>query len=90
MQNYLFAFRTEALLYEAVHGAVGDPVANKNVGAYLRDNLVRQPVTVPFSDRLEAMAPGKGVEPLRAYLNVPLPSPPVAADAAEADTTPAG
>lgn len=67
-QNYLFAYMTEAWLYEAVRKEVGDPVGNPKVGPLLFEKLVRAPVTMPFPERLAAMHAGDRTEPLRKYL----------------------
>jgi hypothetical protein len=68
-QNYLFAYMTEAWLYEAVFDAVGDPVGNPKVGPLLVDRLVRAPATQTFPERLTAMHPGDRTAPLEKYLS---------------------
>ncbi|MBM4365542.1 MAG: hypothetical protein FJ102_04960 [Deltaproteobacteria bacterium] len=66
--NYLYAYMTEARLWDAVAKNVGDPVANPKLAPFLVDKLVRQPVTTPFAARLDAIAPGDRAGPLKAYL----------------------
>jgi len=67
-QNYLFAYLTEAWLYEAVFDAVGDPVGNPKVGPLLVEKLVRAPPTETFPERLTALHPGDRTAPLKKYL----------------------
>ncbi|MDP6933039.1 MAG: hypothetical protein QGG40_08990, partial [Myxococcota bacterium] len=57
-QNYLFAYMTEAWLYEAVAAQVGDPVANKDVGPLLRDKIIRVQPGISFPERIAALLPG--------------------------------
>ncbi|MBM4390506.1 MAG: hypothetical protein FJ090_05250, partial [Deltaproteobacteria bacterium] len=65
---YLYAYMTEARLWDAVAKNVGHPVANPKLAPFLVDKLVRQPVTTPFAARLDAIAPGDRAAPLKAYL----------------------
>lgn len=69
-QNYLFAYMTEAWMYEAVREAVGDPVGNPKVGPLIVEKLVRAPATMPFPERLSALLPGDRTAPLKSYLQV--------------------
>ncbi|GDX81038.1 hypothetical protein LBMAG42_28490 [Deltaproteobacteria bacterium] len=66
--NFLFAYLTEAQLWEGVTAAIGDPVANPKLAPFLIEKMVRQPVTVSFSERLNAIAPGDRAAALKAYL----------------------
>ena len=75
-QNYLFAYMTEAWLYEAVVKGVGDPVANAEVGPFLRTKLVRVAATASFPDRMEAILPGQRSAALKRYLEIPAPPEP--------------
>jgi len=70
-QNYLFAYLTEAWMYEAVTAQVGDPIANAQVGALLRDKVVRGPSTTSLPDRIAALYPGERTDALRKYLKGP-------------------
>ena len=66
--NYLYAYMTEARLWDSVSAAVGNPVANAKLAPFLVDKLIHQPVTVPFARRLDAIAPGERTAPLKSYL----------------------
>ena len=72
-QNYLFAYMTEAWLYEAVVAQVGDPIANEKVGPLLQQKLVRADPGMDFPERLAALAPGDRTAPLKKYLQTPEP-----------------
>lgn len=78
-QNFLFAYMTEAWLYEAVVKGVGDPVANPEVGPFLRTKLVRVAATTSFPDRMEAILPGQRSAALKRYLETPPAPTPVPA-----------
>jgi hypothetical protein len=66
--NFLYAYMTEARLFASVEAAVGDPVGNPKTAPFLVEKLVRQPVTTPFSARLDAIAPGDRTAAVKAYL----------------------
>ncbi len=70
-QNFLFAYLAEAWLYDGVKQAVGDPVGNPEVGALLRERIVRGPLDQSMPERLAALAPGERTTALEAYLVVP-------------------
>ena len=59
VQNFLSAAVTEAILWDALTQAVGDPVANPEVGPWLRDNVVL-PVSKgqSFHARLDELSGG--------------------------------
>lgn len=67
-QNYLFAYMTEAWLYEAVRQQVGDPVGNPKVGPLLVEKLIQAPATAPFPERLSGLYDGERTTPLERYL----------------------
>ncbi len=96
-QNYLYAYLTEAWMYEAVTAAVGDPVGNPKVGPLLQEKLIRADNLVPFPDRLFAIGQVDRDAALTRYLaSGPLPPlevsppPPEAAEAAAAGVPKAG
>ncbi len=66
--NYLFAYLTEARLWDGVRTAIGEPVGNARLGPFLVDSMVRQPATQSFEARLAAISPGDGAAALSAYL----------------------
>jgi hypothetical protein len=67
--NFLYAYMTEARLFDAVTTAIGNPVANPKLAPFLVEKLIQQPVTTPFSARLDAIAPGARTAALQTYLN---------------------
>lgn len=68
-QNYLFAYLTEAWMWQAVEQAVGgELVANPKVGEVVLGRLVQQPPTIDFPARVEALAQVSRGDALRAYL----------------------
>ena len=71
VQNFLSAAVTEAILWQALTQAVGDPVGNAEVGPWLRDQVVH-PVArgQAMPDRLDELAgEGQRSDALRAWLN---------------------
>jgi hypothetical protein len=78
VQNFVFSYVTEARLYEALVGAVGDPVENPSVEPWLR-GLVRDGGASSFVARIAAVAPDPDrTAALRHYLEgSPVPAPPV-------------
>ena len=72
VQNFLSSAQAEAVIWNALTSAVGDPVANPEVGPWLRDNLVH-PVAngKPFPEVLDQLAGGKRSEPLGMWLSGP-------------------
>ncbi len=79
--SYLFAYPTEAWLEDAIRSQVGAPIGNPRVGPLIRDRIVRQPVQVPFPDRLRALLDQDAWASLSAYLDAPL-DPPAEGDSA--------
>jgi len=67
--NFLYAYLTEARLFDAVTTAVGSPVGNPKLAPFLVDALIQEPVATPFSARLDKIAPGDRTAPLKAYLS---------------------
>ncbi len=67
--NFMYAYLTEAQLWEGVTAAIGDPVANPKLAPFLVEKMIQQPATVTFSERLDAIAPGDRAAPLKAYLS---------------------
>jgi hypothetical protein len=69
VQNFLSAAVAEAVIWQAMTDAVGDPVANPKVGPWLTDNVV-VPVASgePFAKRLDALAGGSRSAPLESWL----------------------
>lgn len=75
-QNYLYAYSTEAWMWEGVTKQVGDPVGNPKVGPFVRDHIVQVPAGTPFPDRLAALTPTTRADALAAYLAIGAPPAP--------------
>lgn len=75
-QNYLFAYMTEAWMWEGVKAQVGDPVANPKVGPLVHDRIVRQPATMRFPERIAALGSPDRAAAVVTYLKVGIPDPP--------------
>lgn len=68
-QNYLFAYATEAWLWDAVQAKVGGEIlANPEVGKVIIGQLIQQPPTMSFPQRVEAIAATPRSEALQRYL----------------------
>lgn len=68
-QNYLFSAMTEAWMWDAISGAVGDPIGNPKVGELIKTELIRSGRSIPES--LAALKPGDRTASLKAYLSQP-------------------
>ena len=70
-QNFLYAYATEATLFEAIVDSVGDPVANTKVGPFLQEKLIQADPTTSIPMRLKNMLPEQAqTDALQRYLEV--------------------
>ncbi len=90
-QNFLYAYATEATLFEGIVASVGEPVANSKVGPHLQENLIQADPGTPMPVRIRKMLPDASqTDALKRYLEVALTPPaPPAQPAGEADAPPA-
>ncbi|MFT5685165.1 MAG: hypothetical protein ACI8RZ_006114, partial [Myxococcota bacterium] len=70
-QNFLYAYATEATLFESIVANVGEPVNNAKVGPYLQEKLIQADPGTPIPSRLKEMLPGQSqTDALKRYLEV--------------------
>ncbi len=75
-QNYLYAYSTEAWMWEGITAQIGDPIGNPKVGPFVQDRIVRAAATTAFPDRLAPLTPKGRAAALADYLAIGVPSSP--------------
>lgn len=88
-QNFLYAYATEATLFESIVANVGEPVANPKVGPFLQANLIQADPATSIPERLKSMMPDQSqTDALQRYLEVAMTPPAKPAPTGTATATP--